>query len=77
MVKKGMKEGKVTRWNWSAIGVMFVVFFVSLASIAQPEAKKGTSDIQLRASCVDAECHANYKESKYVHSPVILKACNG
>ena len=76
MVEKGVGEKIIKRWNWGAIGVVSLVIFVSLVSRAQPEVQKDSSDIQLRASCVDAECHANYREAKYVHSPVVLKACN-
>lgn len=76
MIKKVLKEKNLKLWNWGGMGVVLLVVFASLAPRDQLEAQKNTSDIQLRTSCVDAECHANYRESKYVHSPVILKACN-
>jgi predicted CXXCH cytochrome family protein len=76
MLGKKVKETGVRQWNWAAIVVVTLVALASLVSRAQPEAQKDSSDIQLRASCVDVECHADFTKSKYVHSPVTLQACN-
>lgn len=59
-----------------AIGSVFFVVFATLATGKQVKATEDTSEIPLRASCVDAECHPKYSEAKYVHSPVILEKCN-
>lgn len=76
MIREVLKEKILRQRNWGAIGIVLLVVFASLATRGQIEAQNNTSDIQLRASCVDVECHTNYGESKYVHSPVVLKACN-
>lgn len=72
----GARPGKR---NKVATGVVFLVVVASLMLIKQFSAlgkQDDTSRITLRESCVDAECHANYKDSKFVHSPVLLGNCS-
>jgi len=76
MSKDVLNGNILKRGNWGAMLVVLLVTVISFVSKGQLEAQKDTSDIQLRASCVDAECHISYSEAKYVHSPVVLKACN-
>jgi predicted CXXCH cytochrome family protein len=35
-----------------------------------------SSSIQLGDSCVDTGCHTNFRESQFVHGPVLLEHCN-
>jgi predicted CXXCH cytochrome family protein len=55
---------------------VFLVIFIFLVATSQAQEKEDTSDIPLRPSCVDAECHPKYREQRYTHSPVLLEACN-
>ncbi len=76
MVKAMMKVKGLKRWNLSVMGKVLLVSLISFALRHQlVEAQEDTSDIQLRTSCVDAECHTTYRESQYVHSPVLLEKC--
>ena len=71
-----MTKKRVALWNWDIIGVILFLIFTSFVPKALSKEKTNTSNIQLRPSCVDAECHTNYSESQYVHGPVALKECN-
>jgi predicted CXXCH cytochrome family protein len=58
------------------IAAILLMLLTALFSGSQLNAKEDTSDIHLRSTCVDAECHPEFKESKYEHSPVILNKCD-
>ena len=71
-----LPEMRVKRLNWCALGVLLVLSLVFFTSNNQLHAQEDTSEIELRASCVDDGCHTKYSESPYVHSPVLLKTCD-
>ena len=74
MVEPWMKTLKfLKQYTLAALGVMILI---SMSPGKYLYAKDNTSDIPLRATCVDAECHPKLKTKKYKHSPVILGTCD-
>jgi predicted CXXCH cytochrome family protein len=74
MVEPWMKILKfLKRYTLAALGV---IILLSMSPEQYLHAKDNTSDIPLRATCVDAECHPKLKTKKYKHSPVILGTCD-
>jgi predicted CXXCH cytochrome family protein len=73
---KELTERSSIRCKWGIRGVVFLLSFTLFVPKALSKEKTDASNIQLRPSCVDAECHTTYRESKYVHGPVALKKCN-
>ena len=60
MVEPWMKILK--QYTLAALGV---IILLSMSPEQYLHAKDNTSDIPLRATCVDAECHSKLKTKKY------------
>ena len=53
--------------------ILSLIFIISMFQMA---VYADSASIQLRNSCVDAGCHSDYRESQYVHGPVLLEHCS-